>query len=247
MENVKNNYDDETVNNQNVKNSNNFNLPVDRAYVWLIVGKPNSGKTHFLKSIFYDYASIKHFKFGIIYTQNKMNCDLDFCPEKSIKEYTDEDCEKYINKLMKYKEENKDKPEKKLPPSFMVFEDCIGSKNMNLYSDTISKLLILHRHLNISIFFLSQYLGGRTGSSTLLRECMNYAILFSTRFHNSKDFLFKSCGGLYKKQDDFIDALEKATSVPHRALFYDSSKDNIDDAYFAYTAPEHVPKFKLVF
>ena len=96
MENVNNN--DENLNNQNVKSSNNFTLPVDRAYVWLVVGKPNSGKTHFLKSIFYDYATIKHFKFGIIYTQNKMNCDLDFCPEKSIKEYSDEDCEKYINK-----------------------------------------------------------------------------------------------------------------------------------------------------
>ena len=63
MENVKNN--DEIINNQNVKNSNNFTLPTDRAYVWLIVGKPGSGKTHFLKSIFYDYGTIKHFKFGI--------------------------------------------------------------------------------------------------------------------------------------------------------------------------------------
>ena len=52
MENVNNN--NENLNNQNVKSSNNFTLPVDRAYVWLIVGKPGSGKTHFLKSIFYD-------------------------------------------------------------------------------------------------------------------------------------------------------------------------------------------------
>ena len=245
MENVK--IEENVKQDINVKNSINFTLPTDVAKIWLIVGKPNSGKTHCMKSLMYDYAKLKHFKFGIIYTQNKMNCDLDFCPEKSIKEFSDEDCEKYINKLMKYKEENKNDESKKLPPSFMIFEDCIGSKSMNLYSDTISKLLILHRHLNISIFFLSQYLGGRSGSSTLLRECMNYAILFSTRFENSRDFLYKSCGGLYKKYDDFVDILERATSITHRALFYDSSKDNVNDAYFAYTSPEKVPKFKLVF
>ena len=230
----------------NVSSCKDFQLPTDRAYVWLIVGKPNSGKTHCMKSIMLDYARQKHFKFGVVYTQNKMNSDLDFCPSKSVKEYNDEDCQKYIDKLMKFREENKDK-DKKLPPSFMIFEDCIGSKNMNLYSDTISKLLILHRHLNISIFFLSQYLGGRTGSSTLLRECTNFAVLFNTRFHNSKEFLYKACGGLFKKSEDFFDILEKATSKPHRALFYDSSKDNINDCYFFFTAPSEIPKFELKF
>ena len=224
----------------------NFQLPTDRAYVWLIVGKPGSGKTHCLKSIMLDYARKKHFKFGIVFTQNKMNSDLDFCPEKAVKEYNDEDCSKYIEKLMKFREESKEK-DQKLPPSFMIFEDCIGSKSMNLYSDTISKLLILHRHLNISIFFLSQYLGGRTGSSTLLRECVNFSILFNTRFHNSKEFLYKACGGLFKKSEEFFDVLEQATSKKHRALFYDSSKDNIQDAYFCFTAPSDIPEFQLKF
>ena len=237
-------HDDENVNSDS--KSGNFQLPTDRAYVWLIVGKPNSGKTHCMKSLILDYARQKHFKFGVVYTQNKMNSDLDFCPQKAIKEYTDDDCSKYMDKLMKFREENKDKG-KKLPPSFMIFEDCIGSKNMNLYSDTISKLLILHRHLNISIFFLSQYLGGRSGCSTLLRECTNFAILFNTRFHNSKEFLYKATGGLFKKSDDFYEVLEKATSKKHRALFYDSSKDDIEEAYFCFTAPSDVSEFQLKF
>lgn len=214
--------------NTDVNTDVNFQLKTDRAYVYLIVGRPGSGKTHCLKSIMYDFAKMGHFKFGIVYTQNKMNSDLDFVPEKSIHDdLTEEKLQEYISKMMKYREKTK----KELPPSFMIFEDMIGSKNLNLYSDVVSKLLILHRHLNISIFFLSQYLGGKSASSTLLREVTNYAIIFNTRFLNSKEFLFKSCGQHFKKADEFYDLLDRATAEKHRALLYDSSKDRIEEAY----------------
>ena len=208
--------------------------------------KTYSGKTHCLRSMMLDYGRKKHFKFGYIYTQNLMNDDLNFCPKKCIAEYTEEHCAQYIEKLSKYREDTKGKTTK-LPPSFLIFEDCIGSANMNLYSPTISKLIILHRHLNISIFLLSQYLGGKNGSSTLMRECVNYAILFNSRFKNSKEFLYQTCGGLFKKEQDFVDILEEATSVKHRALFYDSSKNTIDDAYMCYTAPKEIPPFEIKF
>ena len=64
---------------------------------------------------------------------------------------------------------------------------------------------------------------------------------------DSKEFLFKACGGLFKKADDFIDVLEKATSISHRALFYDSSQSSINDAYFCFTAPSEIPKFQIRF
>jgi DNA replication protein DnaC len=67
-----------------VDQSDQFELKTDRAYIYLIVGKPGSGKTHCLKSIMLDYARQKHFKFGICFTQNTMTSDLDFLPKKAI-------------------------------------------------------------------------------------------------------------------------------------------------------------------
>jgi ABC-type dipeptide/oligopeptide/nickel transport system ATPase component len=219
-------------------------LPMDRAYCWLIVGKPGSGKTHCLKSLMYDYAKNKHFKFAVVWTQNKMTSDLDFLPEKAIRDdVTDDSIDAYITKLIKVKERTK----KDLPPSAMIFEDCIGSKKLNMFGSAMSKLIILHRHLNISLFFLSQYLGGKTGSSTLLRECVNYAILFNTRFENSRQFLYKSCGGLFKKQEIFDEVLEKATAEKHRSLFYDASQNSIKTAYKHFKAPSKIPNFQMKF
>ena len=59
-----------------------FELKTDRAYIWLIVGKPGSGKTHCLKSIMLDYARQKHFKFGVCFTQNTMTATWIFSPKK---------------------------------------------------------------------------------------------------------------------------------------------------------------------
>ena len=222
-----------------------FELKTDRAYIWLIVGKPGSGKTHCLKSIMLDYARQKHFKFGVCFTQNTMTSDLDFLPKKAIDDdYSDQKLQAYTKRLITIRETNKGKA---LPPSFIIFEDMIGSNKLNLYSNTMNKFLILHRHLNISVFFLSQYLGGRTGSSTLLREVTNYAVLFNTKFANSKDFLWKSCGGLFAKSQDFYDLLDDATREKHRALLYDASEDNPTTAYKYFKAPKDIPEFKLVF
>lgn len=224
-------------------NSENVNLPMDRAYVWCIVGRPNSGKTHCLRSIMLDYAKNKHFKFGRIYTQNKMNQDLSFIDEKHILEYDEKDLDGYVTKLMNYKETSK----KDLPPSFIIFDDCIGSRKLNLYSDVFSRFLILHRHLNVSIFLTAQYLGGKSASSTLLRECCNFSILFNTRFHNSIDFLYKFAGGWFKKKNDFVTVLQKATDEKHCALFYDNQASSVSQAYMRFKAPKDVPDFFVKF
>ena len=228
-----------------VDQSDQFELKTDRAYIYLIVGKPGSGKTHCLKSIMLDYARQKHFKFGICFTQNTMTSDLDFLPKKAIDDdFSDQKLEAYMKRLMTVRENNKSQA---LPPSFIIFEDMIGSNKLNLYSNTMNKFLILHRHLNISVFFLSQYLGGKSGSSTLLREVTNYAVLFNTKFANSKEFLWKSCGGLFAKAQDFYSLLDDATSEKHRSLLYDASQDTITDSYKYFKAPADIPEFKLVF
>ena len=224
----------------NVKNKE---LPMDRAYVWCIVGRPNSGKTHCVKSLMYDYHRNNHFKFGRIYTQNKMNTDLGFVEDKHILEYDEKNLEDYINKLMSFKEKTK----QDLPPSFIIFDDCIGSSKLNLYSDVFSRFLILHRHLNISIFLTAQYLGGKSASSTLLRECCNYSIMFNTKFHNSIDFLYKFAGGWYKKKDEFIHLLNKSTREKNNCLFYDNQANTIEDAYKQYKAPKDIPEFLIKF
>ena len=110
-----------------------------------------------------------------------------------------------------------------------------------------SRFLILHRHLNISIFLTAQYLGGKSASSTLLRECCNYSIMFNTKFHNSIDFLYKFAGGWYKKKDEFVHLLNKSTREKNNCLFYDNQANTIDDAYKQYKAPKDIPEFLIKF
>ena len=174
-----------------------------------------------------------------------MTSDLDILPKKAIDDdFSDQKLEAYMKRLMTVRQNNKGKS---LPPSFIIFEDMIGSNKLNLYSISMNKLLIWNIHLNIFVFFLSQYLGGKSGSSTLLREVTNYAVLFNTKFANSKEFLWKSTGGLFAKAQDFYNLLDEATSQKHRSLLYDASQDTIVDSYKYFKAPAQIPEFKLLF
>lgn len=216
-------------------------LDFKRGKMILMIGKQASGKSYLTKSIIYQCSKSKIFKFGIVFTGSKINGDYDFLDDDIVREdYSEENLEKYINKLRKWCQ---DHPGEKLPRSFLILDDLLGRIRIN--SPVFANLMSTYRHYNLTIIITSQYMV--KNCSTLLRELVDYAFIFRTRFKNSLKHLYESFGQMTESYDDFFNMLEMATKEEHFCLMYDATKDKKETAYKSYRAPGNVPNFKLKF
>lgn len=208
----------------------------------LFIGKPSSGKSFAVKNILYRYLKDSYYKFGIVVSPTaNYSGDFDFLPESSIwAKYDEGRVLKYIDKLAQYRKNNNNKLP---PPSFLLFDDCLGS--INFYSPEFSNFLACYRHFNISIYFVSQYLSG-FGSSTLLREITTASFIFQTQFENSLKVLYKAFGGILGDYDTFKALVQKIGEQKHHCLLYIANQNNKEATYYDFLASK-VPEFKITF
>ena len=88
----------------------------------------------------------------------------------------------------------KNNSKKKVPPNLLVIDDAFGQ--INWYSKFWSNLISTHRHWGMSILVATQSLSaGGHGSSTLLRNCVDMAILYHSSFTNTQKSIYISFGG----------------------------------------------------
>jgi len=193
--------------------------------IYLFVGKPKSGKTHLARKIVFDLFKCGYFKFGLVFSETShYNGDWGFFPDNRVVQYSNNAFKNYIAHLQKKQSELK-KQDEKLPPSCLIVDDSLG--RVNFWDDDWTNTFAIHRHLNLSIFIISQsiYAGGK-GSSTLLRDCCSHAFMWRTNTLNSIKGFYTNFGSRYfEKLNDFKNFFEQGTSQKHRCFCFQNSDD----------------------
>ncbi len=212
-------------------------IPTDSAKVYLLIGKPKSGKSFLARYILQQGFRSHYFKFGYVFSEtDELNHDYSaFFPKKRIHRYSENALKNYVDKLRNVAVEYERK-EEKIPPSVLVVDDAIGK--VNFWSETWTNLISIRRHLNLSIIIISQSLfAGGYGSSTLLRDCVDYAFLWNTNTLKSIEGYFKSFGArVFRESDSFQSMYEEAVSVKHRCLMFRNTEQRAD-MFGMYLAP----------
>lgn len=211
--------------------------------IYLLVGKPASGKSHCLKGIVQSFQQRKHFKFILAFVRTKFNHDYDYLPsEYVIDEYSDDKVLKHVEKMRTWIKNN---PNKQMPPNAVIFDDLMGT--IDWTRPEMISWTSTYRHTNTSIFYTSQYLLGSRSTSTALREMVNYAFLYNSKQKNSLKGYYEAFGQLFPNYDSFCEHFQKITKVKYQCMFYDANCEELKENYKGYMAPADIPDFKLTY
>ena len=207
--------------------------------IYLFIGKPESGKSHLIKSLVYDFQKAGYFKFIQAYVRTKFNHGYDYLPDEYVDDkYSDEKLLTHIEKLRAYRA----KSGKECPPNAVILDDLLGS--VDFYGDDLQNWLCSYRHTNTSIFITAQYLMSKS-TSTALREMVSYAFLYNTKFKNSLKGYFESFGGLFDNYDEFRIYFQNITKQRYHCMVYNANQEDKSLNYIDFVGPEHIKNFKL--
>ena len=179
----------------------------------------------------------KIYKCGIVFCPTvRMNHSYNFIPQKYI--YDDpEQFEKvfynYVNMLYeKYKD--------KIPPNFIVLDDCKGIFNTqsNLFKNFISTF----RQSKITIFFTTQYPNALL--TPTIKENIDYIISFKSHIHATNESLSQMTG--FKNANEYRLFAENYNNAKYSSLFYDVNEFNDNKRFLKLKCPEYqiTQKFK---
>ena len=127
---------------------------------------------------------------------------------------------------------------KKVPQNLLVIDDALGQ--INWYSKFWSNLISTHRHWGMSILVATQSLSeGGHGSSRLLRNCVDMAILYHSSFINTQKSIYVSFGEWLPSFKEFLAIYTKATKEKgkHYVLAYQAGGEDLASTYFSWRAP----------
>jgi hypothetical protein len=212
-----------------------LSLDMSEPTIFLMVGKPKSGKSNAIKYLILKNSLDNHkgsakFEFGLCMSGTSYNKHYDFLPKKYvINGYNEEVLQNYVANL----EQKIEKEGIKLPPNFLILDDLIGLMTNN--NNFLVNLFSLHRHLNMTIFLAVQYL--KVGASTTLREITTHAILFNSKSFNTINGLFEAYGQLFDNVKDFKQLFLRITKEKHTGMLYISSIEDIENNYLIFKSP----------
>jgi len=213
--------------------------------LFVLVGKSERGKTHFLRWLLYSMCLMKKdpFQFGLIMVRTKFKNSYRFhwATEKHVRIY--EGFKKDV--LQKYVENLKQRFEQNgyLEPSFLVFDDLVGI--LNSMDQWMQNFFGTYRHYNITIFIAVQYLTGRNSISPIMREQTSYCIMFNSKVQRTMLNLWENYGQMMPKKE-FFAHLSNATDpdivgTKHACVVYAEHIDKLEQNYMSWLAPKTVP------
>lgn len=217
------------ISNNDISN-NNYELDFSKSKIVLMIGSCGSGKSNATKFIILDNTiNKKIFNFGLVFSQTKYNEDYKFIDDKYIvKGYDEEILKKYIKKLERIREEKKELP----PANFLIFDDLLGLLDGN--NPFLKNLFAVHRHLNLTIILCFQQL--KVGL-TILREIVNYAIIFGSKRKDTIEACFQEFGQLFDNYKEFREHFLKCTEERFVAMLYDASIQEKENNYLCIKFP----------
>lgn len=221
--------------------------------IHLLVGKSKSGKSVMLKYLILKQcleAKSNRFQFGLVFSTTAFNGAYEWLPEKAVKEEYDEDYLKtYVNNLKKLAKNLRNEG-KEMPHSFLILDDCFGELTAN--SKFFKNFIATCRHAKISVYIAAQQIG--QGSSTVIRQQTDYAMLWYTGDRNELEFYYNHFGSLYPSKKEFYEAFARKTSGEYDCMLYVNSKKNTgndwrDNNYYTMSAPDpkDMPDVKITF
>ena len=106
-----------------------------------IIGAKASGKSYMLQYLIYESLLHKIYKCGIAFCPTvKLNHSYNFLPQK----YIYDDVEQFEKVFYNYVEMLYDKYKDKIPPNFIVLDDCIGLFNtQSIYLKILSARFVI--------------------------------------------------------------------------------------------------------
>jgi hypothetical protein len=227
-----------------------FSLPKESepAKIYVFCGTPASGKSYFVRSMFYEFAKKSYFKGGLCFS-GSYNDDYGWLDPRCVRQTFDEDTlAKFVEHLRVKTKEGKEKNGHKWKPPhmFLIIDDQLGQVSESNY---VANLWSCHRHIGLSIFVLTQYIGQRKNFSTLLRNMTNFAFVWPQTSKNSIKGLYEAFGGLFDNQKQYEAALNQCRKIPYSCLLFQNNPQLFkpEQAYQIVKAPGDIPEFKLLF
>jgi len=169
-------------------------LELHKSQLIYIIGRPGSGKSylsHYLISLLLNNYK---YHYGFIFSPTSYDENYNkILPEQFILNVYDE---RILKKIIKLQIDNlKNNRNIKI---FILLDDCQGT--INFKSKLWIKLMSLHRHYNITLIFISQYI---KYMPVLLRDICNIAFIFKLDSFFSYEGVYNVFGSSFKSINDF--------------------------------------------
>jgi len=213
----------------------------DSGQLFVLVGKSERGKTHFLKWLMMDqmFRAKNPVKTGIAFVGTKFKGSYGFLPQDRVFEgYNPAILKQYISNLKKEFEEKG-----KLEPSFLICDDLLGILNND--ESWFNNFMGTFRQYNITMYVAVQYLTGRHAISPTMREQTSYCIMFNSKTNKTIGHLYENYGQLFPSKQDFQDYYwdntEPSKVGPYVCIVYKESEDRLEENYIPMRAPKELP------
>lgn len=223
-----------------------FKSPSGDGQLFVLVGKSERGKTHFLRWVLSNMmnATENRLEFGIVFVKTKFTNSFQFLPKSRtmiVQGFNEHALKQFVLNLEKmYKKLGK----ARMPSNFVVFDDLVGVINNG--SEWFTNWIATFRHLKTNIFTAVQYLTGRKAISPIMREQTTAAIMFNSRTHITLENLYKAYGGLFPNlqlfKQYFLRHTDKNNVGPYMAMVYFERLDALEDNYLMIRAPKDIPE-----
>ena len=212
------------------------NLSLESSF--LICGKPKSGKTHFIKYLLYLFTSKKDLysrvNYGIVFNKTSFTNSYNFIPKSWVYAKYNPDVLRNLMNLQK----SIIKAGKVPCYSFVLFDDCLGSKQFK--SDLFKDLVQNYRHYRIIPIISSQYVNR---IETVNRECCSHAVIFRQFSKNAIEATYNSFGQRFQSEKQYKEFLNKKTA-DYNFMLDDTENlsENLNESYLVMKAPPKIPK-----
>lgn len=219
-----------------------FSPPLE-ASVMVFVGMPRAGKSVLVKSIMHYYDQQHYFAYGICISGSAFNGDYDYLPSKALWAGWDEERLKQYIKVLELRAYELKKQKKKLPPSFIIFDDLLGELSN---SNFVRNLFSIFRHYNLTLMSCMQTPTGQH-CSTVFRSLVDYAFMFPSSMQSVCDALQASWGPHFKNGNEMKDVLMEIKKTKYTCLLYRkdfNTKEACNRSFRCTPAPD---KFKMKF
>eukprot|EP00457_Paulinella_chromatophora_P005347 gb/GEZN01005364.1/.p1 GENE.gb/GEZN01005364.1/~~gb/GEZN01005364.1/.p1 ORF type:complete len:385 (+),score=66.53 gb/GEZN01005364.1/:650-1804(+) len=219
--------------------------------MFVLVGKSERGKTHFLRWLLYQGCLREKdpFQYGLIFVRTKFKHSYEFhwASNAYVQIYEGfllDVLKKYVENLT-----NRYKQRGYLEPSFIVFDDLVGVINND--NAWFNNFIGTYRHYNITIFVAVQYLTGRKAISPIMREQTTAAIMFNSKTLLTNVNLYENYGQLFENKKEFMQHYSDMTDMTlrgtrHACMIYFEWEDDISRNYMSWLAPKDLPDGQVV-
>lgn len=238
----------QSLSNQTTLFGKTFDLPS----IFAFIGAAGSGKSYLLQYLIQEISQQGIFKFGWCFTRTNFSNAYAYMGKNVTVGYSESILKSYLSVLAKMRKTLN----MNMPPSFIIFDDLIGSLVNSQNNQTFMRLITTFRHYNCSIFIAAQYARGMINPT--LREQIRYVFCTDSGLENTNN-LFKSFGNrFFENKTEMADVLTRLNAElqshsqiigrskhynerSHKFLVMDTSKSNISTGCFVIEAPKFKP------